>query len=273
MQHAQTILSINGTNLYLSSTGHGSETIVFSHGFLMDHSMFDGQVEALKEHFNCVRYDQRGHGQSGVPKFDYEFNTLVDDAIQLIESLNVGAVHFVGMSTGGFVGVRIAIKRPDLLKSLVLMDTSANAESEQALPKYRLLMNVIRYLGWWPVAKTVMGILFHPDFLNDATNKTLVQRWKSIITGHNKQGVLDFGNAIFGRDDVLEQTPTITTPTAIIVGEADKATPKQYAEAMAERIQGSHLYIIPKAGHTAAIEKPQAVADAIKDFYQQHQMI
>lgn len=261
------IQRVNQVNLFVNTTGEG-EVMVFSHGYLMSHAMFDGQVKALSEHFTCVAYDQRGHGQSEATTSGYDMYNLVDDAIALIENLNVGAVHFVGMSTGGFVGMRIALKRPDLLKSLVLMDTSAGAEPPEAKKQYGRLLKAVKYLGWWAVLNKAMAVLFHPSFLQNPAKKSQVKQWKNIITGHNKNALIAFGYGIFDRDDVQDQLPSLNLPTAVIVGDEDRATHPEQAQAMAQAIPNARLYTIQQAGHTAAIEKPNDVAQAMLDFYE-----
>ena len=118
-------IQANNVALFYEEKGSGPEVMLFSHGYLMDHTMYDHQVEAFKDRFRCIAYDQRGHGRSEAITSSYDVDALVNDAIGLIEALKIGPVHFVGMSTGGFVGLRLALRRPDLLKSLVLIDTSA----------------------------------------------------------------------------------------------------------------------------------------------------
>lgn len=261
-------LSINGVTLHYRTTGAGPETILFSHGYLMNHTMFDGQINSLQQQFRCVTFDHRGHGQSEVTESGYELDNLVTDAIALIEQLAIGPVHFVGMSTGGFVGLRIALRRPDLLNSLVLMDTSAAAENEQALKQYNLLMWVVHRIGWWAVGGRVMQVLFHDSFLKDATRRAEVKKWRNIIQGHDKQGVLRFGKGIFARDSVVDRLGEITLPTAVVIGTQDVATPMSYAQQMVDRIPNATLYTIPDAGHSAAVEKPHEVAAALQDFYE-----
>jgi pimeloyl-ACP methyl ester carboxylesterase len=233
----------------------------------MDNTMFNGQIDALKEKFRCVSFDHRGHGQSEVTKDGYELDNLVTDAISLIEELGIGPVHFIGMSTGGFVGMRIALRRPELLRSLVLMDTSAEAESETSSKKYNLLLWMVQYVGWWAVIGQVMPILFHKTFLEDQTRKVEVKAWKDIITGHDRKGVVPFGKGIFARDSVMEQLAGLSLPTAIIVGKQDIATPSEYAQRMVDVIPDAKLFTIPDAGHSAAVEKPVEVAEAIQTFY------
>ena len=260
-------VKVNNVELYYQSVGNGSETILFSHGYLMNNTMFNGQIDALKAQFRCIAYDHRGHGQSEVTKDGYELDNLVTDAISFIEALDVEPVHFVGMSTGGFVGMRIALRRPELLKSLVLMDTSAEAESDSALKQYNLLLWMVKYVGWWSVIGQVMPILFHKSFLKDDRRKVEVKKWKDIITGHNKKGVVPFGKGIFARDSVLERLAGLSLPTAVIVGEQDIATTPEYAQRIADVIPNAKMYTIPDAGHSAAVEKPTAVAEAMRDFY------
>lgn len=260
-------IKANNVKLYYQSLGEGQETVLFSHGYLMDHRMFDGQISVLKNSFRCISYDHRGHGQSEVTQSGYELDNLVDDAIALIEELNLAPVHFVGMSTGGFIGMRIAIKRPQLLKSLVLMDTSAQAEPASDLKQYDILMWIVKYIGWWPVINKAMSLLFYRDFLQDPARQEEVKKWKDIITGHNKAGVIAFGKGIFARDCILDQLANIKLPTAIIVGEEDVSTKPACSHKMAEAIAGSQHYKIAKAGHSAAVEKPDEVAQAIQDFY------
>jgi pimeloyl-ACP methyl ester carboxylesterase len=103
--------------------------------------------------------------------------------------------------------------------------------------------------------------------LEDDSRKAEVKYWKDIITGHNKKGIVPFGRGIFARDSVLEQLPSLSLPTAVIVGEQDVATPPAYAQQMVDVIPNAKLYTIPDAGHSAAVEKPTAVADAMRGFY------
>lgn len=258
---------VNGANLYYKESGSGAETIVFSHGYLMNHTMFDGQIERLKNIYHCISFEHRGHGQSEVTESGYELDNLVDDAIALIEQLDCGPVHFVGMSTGGFVGMRIALRRPELLRSLVLMNTSAEGEPESALKKNRLLLKTVQHLGWWPVIGKVLSMMFHRTFLKSPEHKKTVNYWKSVVTGQNKNAMLAFGKSIFARDNVLPALSNLRLPVAVIAGEFDVATPLSCSQKMAEIIPDAQLCVVKDAGHSAAIEKPCEVAQMLQTFY------
>ncbi|MCA9946696.1 MAG: alpha/beta fold hydrolase [Anaerolineales bacterium] len=261
-------IRVNNVELFYEEQGSGSEVMLFSHGYLMDHTMYAGQIEAFKDRFRCVAYDHRGHGRSEQVTSSYDLDALVNDAIALIEALEIGPVHFVGMSTGGFVGLRLALRRPDLLRSLVLIDTSADAEDKGKLKQYNLLLKTVNMVGWRPVIGRVMPILFYEVFLDDDQRKDEVKKWRGIITGHNTKAVTAFANAIFSRDSVVDQLGNIQTPTVVIVGKHDSATPASYSQTMADRIHDCRLRVIPDSGHSSPVEKPRAVAEAMRVFFE-----
>lgn len=261
-------IRVNNVELFYEEKGSGSDVMLFSHGFLMDHTMFDFQTDAFKEHFRCIAYDHRGHGRSEVITSSYDLDALVNDAIGLIEALAIGPVHFVGMSTGGFVGMRIALRRPELLKSLILIDTSADAEDKDKLKQYNLLLKTVNLVGWRPVIGRVMPILFNEVFLKDSQRQAEVKKWRGIISGHNTKAVTAFANAIFSRDSVVNQLNSITVPAVVIVGKHDAATPTTYAQTMVDRINDTRLRVISDAGHSAVVEKPRAVTEAMRGFYE-----
>ncbi|MEK0442701.1 MAG: hypothetical protein RL403_1679 [Bacteroidota bacterium] len=136
-------LSLPSLNIYYEEIGAGPETLVFSHGLLWSHRMFEAQVAELSKSFRVISYDHRGQGKSDV-KGPYDMDTVAADAAALIHSLVNGPVHFIGLSMGGFVGLRLAARHPELIQSLVLLETSANAEPLENLPQYKLLNGIVR---------------------------------------------------------------------------------------------------------------------------------
>ena len=112
----------NGVNLYFEESGSGKETVMFSHGLLWSHRMFRAQVQHLQKRYRVIAYDHRGQGQSEF-KEPFDMDTLYEDAAALITALCEGPVHFVGLSMGGFIGIRLAARLPDLIKSLGLLET------------------------------------------------------------------------------------------------------------------------------------------------------
>jgi pimeloyl-ACP methyl ester carboxylesterase len=221
----------------------------------------------LRNNFRCISFDHRGHGESEITSDGYGLDNLVTDAICLIEKLEIGSVHFIGMSTGGFVGMRLALRKPELLKSLILMNTSAEEEGEKELKEKNLLLWVVKNIGWFPVIGELMSVLFHKSFLKDKSRRSEVKEWRKIIMNQNKKGIIPFGKGIFAREKVLEELSNLNIPTAVIVGGGDIATPPEFNKRIADVIPNAEYYIIPDAGHSAAVERPTEVVSAMRKFY------
>ena len=153
-------ITLNGARIYYEEVGSGAETLVFSHGLLMSGDMFSEQVAALSGRYRCICYDHRGQARSEVSDEGYDMDALTDDAAELIKALDAAPCHFAGLSMGGFVGMRLAIRRPALLKSLILMETTADPEPEENRGPYRKLAFIGRWLSFRLVIDKLMNIMF-----------------------------------------------------------------------------------------------------------------
>jgi pimeloyl-ACP methyl ester carboxylesterase len=240
--------------------------VVFSHSFLASGEHFLPQMEALGGRYRCLAYDHRGHGRSESTRDGYEMERLYADAVGVIEAVGRPPCDFVGLSTGGFVGLRLGIRRPDLLRSLTLMDTSADAEPTWMAYQYRLLAHVVRWLGWRPVVGTVMRKMFAKKFLTDPARRKEVDAWRERFMAVDRGAGPRFGIGIFSRAGVHAELGQIKVPTLVIVGEQDIATPPSLARRMVDGIAGAELVVIPDAGHLCTVEEPEAVNAALERF-------
>lgn len=259
-------ITVNGAKLHYDEMGSGPETIVFSHSYLVDRTHFYPQMQALRDRYRCLAYDHRGHGRSEVTEGGYDMENLYGDAVAFIQGMDCAPCHFVGLSTGGFIGLRLGIRRPDLLKTLVLMDTSADAESKESLRQFKMLTFVVRWFGYRPVVGRVIRLFLSKAFLTDPARKDEVAEWRQRIRANNRKAMIKFGQGILARESVYDQLGQIKTPTLVVVGAEDVPTPVARAERIAEKIPGAKLVVIPNAGHLCTVEEPDAVNAAIKDF-------
>jgi len=260
------LIPLNGTRLHVEDTGGALPAIVFSHGLLWSTRLFHKQVEALQGRYRCISYDHRGQGRSDVPGGSaIGMETLYEDALALIERMRIAPCHFVGLSMGGFVGMRVAARRPDLLKSLTLMETSADPEPTANLPRYRLLNLGARFIGINLVTSPVMNIMFGKTFLKDPARKADRKEWTGELK-KNKRSIWRAVNGVIQRDGVAEEIRDITAPTLIVVGEEDVPTPPIKAEMIHARIATSRLVRIPGAGHSSTVEQPALVNEALGGF-------
>lgn len=257
--------SAGKVKLYYEEHGNGPQTIVFSHGLLWDGAMFRDQVKHLKDRYRVIIYDHRGQGRSEVTHNGYDMDTLTEDAAALIEKLGAGPCHFAGVSMGGFVALRLALRKPHLLRSCILIDTSADPEPDTNKPKYRKLNLVLRLFGAHSVVGKVMPIMFGQSFLKDPHKAALRTEWAGRLAAL-KRSIHKSVTAVIERHGVIDEIERITLPTLVMVGDEDVATVPLKAERIQVRIKGSRLVHIPGAGHTSTIENPAAVNAALDDF-------
>lgn len=259
-------LMANGTRLFYTDTGDGEEVVVFSHSYLVDLRQFEHQIAALSQDFRVIAYDHRDHGRSATVPGAYTLDDITQDGLALLDGLGLERVHWIGLSTGGFVGQRIALQQPERLRSLVLMDTSALPEPRLNRLKYRGMFAVLRLVGFGPVIGATKKALFGPTFLQGAAHAEARALWTERIQAMDPAAIIRFGNAIFSRGDILPELRRLQVPTLVVVGEDDRATTPTKARALAGAIPGARLELIPDAGHLSTIEQPEAAAEVLRAF-------
>jgi pimeloyl-ACP methyl ester carboxylesterase len=260
-------IEVNGTELYYEDTGPGTtgETIVFSHGLLWGTELFAPQIEALRARYRCIAYDHRGQGRSAADHRETIGMELVwQDAVALLEALQTGPVHFCGLSMGGFVAMRMAARRPDLVRSLILIETSSDPEPIENVGQYRLLTRVVRFVGTWPVKSRVAPIMLGKTILTERARHSEVERFMAVMT--RRRDIWRAVNGVIDRAGVHDELKRIVAPTLVVVGDEDVATPRAKAEKIASAIARAKLVGIPRAGHSSTVEEPVAVNAAIEAF-------
>jgi pimeloyl-ACP methyl ester carboxylesterase len=254
------LLHVNGVDLAWSKRGSGHEgtpAFVLCHGFTGSSHDFALEVAALASDRRVVTVDQRGHGHStktGTLQ-DYTIDQLVDDMTRFIESVGGGAVDLLGHSMGGRVAMGVVLNRPDLVSSLVLMDTSAWS----FMPRDRRLRSLVRQ--WIKDFDPAQGMpptlsLGGPeDALIEATTPTEWQREKdAVFAGMDAYAVKAFGLALMadvadGEKSLRAELPSITCPTTVIAGEHDHPLVDQ-APALAAEVADGRLAVIEGAYHS-----------------------
>lgn len=266
MPHAQ----VNGISFHYTDSGEpspGAPTLVMGHGLLFSGWMFHPQVAALKDRYRCITVDWRGQGDTpAAADRAADMDSLTGDLVALLDHLDLDAVHYAGLSMGGFVGMRLAARHPDRVLSLVLLDTSAGPEDPEKVAQYRTLARVYRWLGMGPVRSKVEPIMFGPDLLGSSRRDEVVGPWMAKLATVDRRGMRAAILGVTDRDPIAPELGRIEAPTLVIVGEDDVATPVAKAEAIVAGIAGARLEVVPKAGHSSTIEQPEAVTALIESF-------
>jgi pimeloyl-ACP methyl ester carboxylesterase len=259
--------TIRGTAIHYDDVGpRGGVPIVFAHGLLWSGAMFAPQMAELARTHRCCAFDFPGQGLSGMPERGYDMDTLTDIAADLAQWLGATPCHFVGLSMGGFVGLRLAIRRPELLRSLTLIDSAADPEPVANRRKYRAMSLVARLAGMGPLLGAVERVMFGQDFLDDASRGEERALLRRRLLGLDEVGMRLALEGVISRKGVMSELGRITTPTLVLHGEQDRAIARSRAEATAAGIPGAKLVWIPRAGHTSTLEQPAAITRELTAF-------
>ena len=213
-----------------------------------------------------MAFDFRGQGKSEVTRSGYDMETLYEDALALIEQLGCTPCHFLGLSMGGFIGLRLAARHPELLRSLILLETTADPEPSENVAKYKQLTFAARWFGLGLVVDRVMPVMFGRTFLTDPARTLERREWRHRMGGNHRLGITRATTGVITRQGIESEIVRIQVPTLILVGDEDVAVPPVHSQHLHEHIAGSRLEIIPRAGHTSTVEEPTAVNGAITNF-------
>ena len=262
---------VNGVRLRVEEEGSGAEPVVFSHGMMRDRRMFDAQVAALRDRYRCIRYDHRGQGESESPRQAIiGLEDVYNDAVGLIEALGVAPCHWVGLSMGGMVGMRLAARRPDLLRSAALLEATAERDSAAVWLQGRLSLAIRKLLGPRLAAKVVleptMRRFYGPTFRGDPTRRHDYLAERADMAGKLKTVSPAVIWGVLKRPPVVDELGGIRIPTLVIVGDEDAAIPPEKARRLATAIPQARFEIVRGAGHTSSVEQPSEVAGLLAHF-------
>lgn len=260
-------VEVNGIQVNYELSGKADRAVVMlSHSLCTCLEMWNPQMSALEQHFRVLRYDTRGHGGSEAPPNAYSLKQLGEDAIGLLDKLEIGKMHWVGISMGGMIGQNLALNHANRLNSLVLCDTTA-IMPEEAQPVWQQRIDTAKSQGMRSLVQETLERWFTPPYL--AKNPPQVQHIREQILTTPVAGFVGCSEAI-RRLNYIDQLARIQLPTLIIVGEDDPGTPVSASEAIHARIAGSELEILPAARHLCNIEQTEAFNNALLPFLQRH---
>jgi len=249
--------TINGTDIHFQDSGGSGPVVVLSHGFLMDHAMFDPQVAALRSTHRVVTWDERGFGGTRATG-SFSYWDSARDVLGLLDHLGVEKAVIGGMSQGGFLSLRVALTAPDRVRGLILIDTQAGTEDADKVDGYGLLHQTWIEHGPTPVQDVIAGLILGPGRWDDWFAK-----WARM---EKEQFTLAF-RCLMDRDDVTGRLGEIDAPALIVHGDADAAIPVAKAERLRDGLGGpTELVVVPGAPHAANLTHPEPVNAAIVRF-------
>jgi 3-oxoadipate enol-lactonase len=260
-------ITANGININYRFDGPDNAPVVtMSNSLASNLSMWDPQIPALASRYRVLRYDTRGHGQSDAPPGPYSLDDLTEDVRALWQALGIRQTHFIGLSMGGMIGQMLALKHPQMLRSLVLCDTMSRVPPD-AKPMWDERIHTAETRGMEPHVEPTVARWFTAPFREQRPD--VIDHVRTMIRTTPPRGYAGCCHAIAGLN-LTDRLQDITLPTLIIVGEEDPGTPVAASRVIHERIKGSELVILKSASHLSNMEQPEAFNQALTAFLAKH---
>jgi len=252
---------VNDVDVRYTDTGGDGPVVLFSHGFLMDHTMFDAQVAALSDRYRCVAWDERGFGGTRATG-EFGYWDSADDALGLLDHLGVEQAVLVGMSQGGFLSLRAALRAPERVRALVLIDSAADVDDPETIEAYRGMLHVFGHGSddeRAAVFEIVAGLILGDE--------ALAQEWIPIWKQLDVDQLSLAGEALLGRDDISDRIGDIECPILAIHGSDDQAISLDRARTLATAAPDHRgIIVVDDAAHAPNMTHPDRVNAALVEF-------
>lgn len=236
--------------------------VVLSHALGLDLHQWDALADRLAQHCTVLRYDHRGHGGSARPAGPYAIDDLVDDAARVVREWGRGPVAWVGLSMGAMVGQGIAVRFPELLRGVVLANTTARY-AQAARSAWAGRIAAVEQGGMAAVADAVVERYLHADFRAAHPAETAALRDR--LLGTDPAAYVASCHAVAGVD-WLERLGSVRLPALVIAGGRDAGATPAMASEIAARIEGAELQVFEGASHLSVAEVPEMFADSVERF-------
>lgn len=257
--------------LYVRQVGEPhAPPVLFLHGIMGHRRDWDVFIDRLAASHRVIAPDQRGHGRSAW-SHSYRVSEMADDAVALVERLELGSCPIVGHSMGAMVGLVVAARRPDLVERLVLVDIvpgSMETEFAAQMPDMFEAMAAATYasvddaVAEWQAGNP----LAQPDLLRNYVTHALVPdgvgrlRW-----GFDARGLRAFSSGVTGTE-LWQAIDAVSCPALVVRGQHSPVTTVREAGEVARRLGDATVVEIPAGGHDLGVEQPEAVAETVLDF-------
>jgi len=255
MPHAD----VNGQRIWFEDTGGDGPPVILAHGFLMDADMFVHQVEALRDRYRVITWDERGFGRTEYDGEPFSYWDSAADCLGLLDHLGIERAVVGGMSQGGFLSLRVALTAPERVRALILLDTQAGTEDADAVPEYERMRD--GWLSAGPVdglARAIAGLIISDDDVSPAW----IAKWQAQPNSYIEQPF----TTLMSRDDITDRLGEIMCPALVVHGTEDVSISMERAEALAAGLSGCDGVVEVSGAHAANLTNPGPVNDAIVAF-------
>ena len=254
---------LGGGELAYDVQGSG-EPLLLLHAFPLGMAMWEPQVRGLSDALRVVRFDARGFGGSAPGDGLLGMEKIAADAVSLLDLLGIARAAVCGLSMGGYAAFALWRRHPERVSALVLADTRAVADSEEAKKGRAELAEKVRRQGPEAAAEA-----FLPKLLGETTRRVrpeLVDRVREMILANPARGISDALAGLAARADATALLGEIRVPTLFVVGEEDGISPPAEMEGLHRQVKGSRYVKLPGAGHLSNLEDPRGFNAAVREL-------
>ena len=250
-----------GVEIAYARSGDGPP-LVFVHGAASDGRLWEPQLEALADEFTVIAWDEPGAGQSSDLPDGFGLADYAGSLAALIEDAARGPVHLAGLSWGGTVVLELYRQRPDLVASLILIDTYAGWKGSLPAEEVRARVALARDMLDAPGAEfdpTLPGL-----FAGDPPQRylPLLEAMAEAVRPESLEQQL----SLMAETDQRDLLPSVMAPTLLIWGELDVRSPLSVAHQFERELPNARLVVIPGCGHVSNLEAPEEVNQAVREF-------
>jgi 3-oxoadipate enol-lactonase len=246
-------INANGITMSFDDFGKGETPIIFVHGFPFDKSSWAPQMAFMKRTQRVIAYDIRGFGATTLGTIKPSIRVFADDLVKFMDNMGIPKAVVCGLSMGGYIALNAVQRYPERFKALILSDTQAIADTEEAEKKRYQTIEQIKTDGLAVFTEGTLKNVFCAD--SRTHRKELIHQVKDVVLSTSPETIIATLTALAERADMTSSLKFITIPTLIICGKEDSMTPPNQAEALHIAIKNSRLHIIENAGHLSNLEQ------------------
>jgi pimeloyl-ACP methyl ester carboxylesterase len=240
--------------------------VALIHGFPLDRTMWEPQIDEVGSLYRIIAPDLRGCGESAVPDGVYTVDLLADDVIDTLDALEITEPIVVGgLSMGGYVVMSLALRYPARFRGLMLMNTRAAADPPSTAKVREELARIVEESGKPDaVVDSMLPKLFSPATYTKRPE--IIGPVKDQMMRSNPRGLANILRGLAIRPDRTAELGRIGVPTLVLAGADDQMIPVEESQRLADGIPGARLVMIPEGGHLATLENKAAANAAILEF-------
>jgi pimeloyl-ACP methyl ester carboxylesterase len=256
-------LTSQDAELHYEILGEGPD-LVLLHPFPTNHRFWLGVADMLASRYRLIAYDLRGHGDSTPGRGPATMEKHAADLARLCDVIKLKQAIFAGVSIGGYVLFEFWRRYRERVAALILSDTRATPDTEEGRATRLKSVEDVLQNGPAPFVESMV-----PKLLGQHTRDNrpdVVEGARKMMAKMTAAGIAAVQQGMAARPDSVPTLPTIHVPTLVLVGAEDTLTPLSDSQFMQERIPGSRLEVVPRAGHFAIYEQRNVAGKVLREF-------